>query len=378
MDKCGLTNFQKVETVIQYVDRSQCHIWQSLPGYINRDWDNFCDDLGEEYVNPSAKGQCSRQKLAELTNRYARKRMDDETDIIHYYRKFHTLAKTLIDSGRITKHEYNVTFWHGFHPEDQKFLLVHLIAKHLNQPRGQAFDYKDILDTARAVFSGDNDFLLQEPPSRHYQSDCVRDQRMERSSRDQREYNHNKRAYRRGHAHNPPPSDCQVSDDEEALSSDEEPCPSQGRRHLPHVEMKIVRFQDSCHKTKDLEDLVGRLHGLSVRDREYVNLHARRVDPFPNAMMGIPKPGYRDGPPMVAYLYQATASLPPTPQPWSAPTTAPAPVPITPPASTGAPTSFFQPRPDFCTFCCAQGHRVHSCPIANEYLTSRHASVIEE
>jgi len=58
-DKCGLTNFQKVETVIRYVDRSQRHIWQSLPGYINCNWDDFRNDLGDEYINPSAKGQCS-------------------------------------------------------------------------------------------------------------------------------------------------------------------------------------------------------------------------------------------------------------------------------------------------------------------------------
>jgi len=102
-DKCGLTNFQKVEIVIRYVDRSQRHIWQSLPGYINHNWDDFCDDLGNEYVNPSAEGQCSRQKLAELANRYARKHMDDETDVTHYHRKFHTLTKTLVNSGRITK-----------------------------------------------------------------------------------------------------------------------------------------------------------------------------------------------------------------------------------------------------------------------------------
>jgi len=94
-------------------------------------------------------------------------------------------------------------------------------------------------------------------------------------------------------------------------------------------------------------------------------------------MMGIPEPGYRDGPPMVAYSYQPTAPPPPTPQPWSVLITAPAPVPVAPPASTSAPTSFFRPRPDFCAFCCAQGHRVCSCPIANEYLTSGRASVIE-
>jgi len=175
VDSCGLSNLQKVETIIRYMDRSQRHIWQSLPGYINRKWDDFRDDLCEEYITPSAENQFSRQKLAEFTNKYARRRMNDETDIINYQCQFNNLAKVLVKSGRITERECNTTFWHGFHPDDQKALHERLIAKHPDQPRGQVFDHKDVLRTARAVFSGDDNFILQELPPRHYQSDCARE-----------------------------------------------------------------------------------------------------------------------------------------------------------------------------------------------------------
>ena len=40
-------------------------------------------------------------------------------------------------------------------------------------PRGWAFNIKDILDTARVIFSGDDDFFLQELPPLHYKSDCM-------------------------------------------------------------------------------------------------------------------------------------------------------------------------------------------------------------
>jgi hypothetical protein len=73
----GLTGPQKVET-------SQCHIWQHLPGFLNHDWDAFCDELYEEYVIPTPEGQYSRQKLIEFANTYAWKHMGDETDIINY------------------------------------------------------------------------------------------------------------------------------------------------------------------------------------------------------------------------------------------------------------------------------------------------------
>ena len=37
-DKHGLTNRQKVDTVIRYVNEQQRHIWRSLDGFLNRDW----------------------------------------------------------------------------------------------------------------------------------------------------------------------------------------------------------------------------------------------------------------------------------------------------------------------------------------------------
>jgi hypothetical protein len=118
-DRYGLTIPQKVETVIQYVDRSQRHIWQHLPGFLNRDWDAFCDELHEEYVTSTPKGQYSRQKLIEFANTYAWKHMGDETDVINYQRQFNTQSKVLLNSGRMTEREHNAIFWRGFHPDDQ-------------------------------------------------------------------------------------------------------------------------------------------------------------------------------------------------------------------------------------------------------------------
>jgi len=33
-DSCRLTDHQKVETIIRYVDISQCNLWKSLEGFI--------------------------------------------------------------------------------------------------------------------------------------------------------------------------------------------------------------------------------------------------------------------------------------------------------------------------------------------------------
>lgn len=101
-DKHGLSEREKVETIIRYVIRSERHVWKSLSGYADRDWDEFRAQLCKEYVNPSAEGQFSRQKLIDFANKYARKRMQDEADVINYHRQYNTLSKVLLDSGRIT------------------------------------------------------------------------------------------------------------------------------------------------------------------------------------------------------------------------------------------------------------------------------------
>jgi hypothetical protein len=163
-DSCNLTNRQKVETIIRYVDPSQRDLWKSLQGFIDHDWDDLCRDLCHEYVNPTPQGRYSKQKLLDLTNRSSGARMEDEGDVIRYYRAFNLLSKPLLDAGRITTGERNAAFLLGFHPEDVKALRERLIAKKPDTLKGRTFDIKDVLDTTRAIFSGDDDLFL--PPTR--------------------------------------------------------------------------------------------------------------------------------------------------------------------------------------------------------------------
>ncbi len=73
-------------------------------------------------------------------------------------------------------------------------------------------------------------------------------------------------------------------------------------------------------------------------------------------------------------MYQAPPP-PPPPQMWSAPAAAP-----TPAANTTTSASYFRmgPRPESCAFCCVQGHRVHTCAIAGEYVNSGHTTIIND
>jgi hypothetical protein len=174
-DGCGLTQHQKVETILRYVDTSQRHIWTSLPGFVTCDWDDLCRELCKEYISPSTQGRYSKQKLMELANSSAELPIEEEADIINYHRNFNTLSKPLLEAGRITEGERNAIFWHGFHPDDHRALQECLIAKQPDKPNREAYDLQDVLQTAMAIFSGDDDFYFQEPPPRRNETNRTRE-----------------------------------------------------------------------------------------------------------------------------------------------------------------------------------------------------------
>ena len=194
---------------------------------------------------------------------------------------------------------------------------------------------------------------------------------MENDTYSQRDSKREERAHQRERPRDTPSFERQESGDEEAPSSDQEQYLTRGHRHLsPRVETKTVRFQDNNRKTEELEELVGRLHDLSVRDREYAVLYVKCSSLYPDAMLGIPKPGYRDGPSSSSYTYQAAMPPPPTVSTWSVQTSPPPPtmptwsvqtstpvtIPAPPTSTSNSVTNFFQPGPDACAFCRAQGH----------------------
>ena len=88
--------------------------------------------------------------------------MNDEADVLQYYRDFLALSKPLLDSQRLSIHKRNKAFWLGFHPCNHLELYARLIAKHLDQPSGVYFNYLDVYRVARVTFTGNHlpDFKL--------------------------------------------------------------------------------------------------------------------------------------------------------------------------------------------------------------------------
>ncbi|KAH9060269.1 hypothetical protein EDB87DRAFT_1683805 [Lactarius vividus] len=58
-----------------------------------------------------------------------------------------------MENHRITEEERNATFWGGFHMDDCKLMYPRLIANLPHHPKGQPFDYEDVLKVACAEFT---------------------------------------------------------------------------------------------------------------------------------------------------------------------------------------------------------------------------------
>jgi hypothetical protein len=198
------------------------------------------------------------------------------------------------------------------------------------------------------------------------------------------------------HYHARPPSPPRARDRSPPRVRDRSPprarVPSPTRDHGPTVETRTVRFKEPPtreEEDRELDELMDKLHGLSIRDRNYAVHYARCVHRFPNVAQSLPKPDlcqstqsyafqnptvfqnsapYQNPP---AFQNQAIFQNPAPPaaaprQPW-ADRAAPPPPPAVPDSA------FYQSR---CMFCSQTTHRIRECPIAHEYVRTGRAVII--
>ena len=390
-NSCSLSDRQKVETVIRYIPLPLRDLWKSLDGYLARDWIDLKLTIEEIYDDTSALSRHSEQKLLDFVRQSSKSRMSNEEDVLQYYRHFLVLSKPLLDSHRLTSGERDRSFWRGFHSRDRAEMYARLIAKHPDQPAGVHFDYLDVYRVARATFSGNHlldlelDDPWEEPQSlRSSRLERTRERWLDSEERDPRGADPSHRIYER---RRPPSPVNYVPWDSHLRRTDTRPPP-------PEMETKVVRFKEPAWEEEDreMEDLMKRMHGLSVHEESYAVLYTRCAHRFPNVAQNLPKPilshhvptptsapvavpapisMLMSAPaPATSFSFQ-TPALPPPParQPW-APTANLA-------HHTSDPSSFFctRVRTEGCSFCQQPSHRIRECPMAQEYIRSGRALV---
>ena len=141
-----------------------------MAGYTAQDWNDFCTELRDEYMDPTSDSQYSKRKLFDFIKDSVHYLMEEENDVLRYYQEFNLLSKPLFDLGRLTSQECDAAFMCSFHPDDCSDLLPCLIAKFLSVCGKWAYPFKDVFQTVCEVFVDDKDPLFHASESQHESS----------------------------------------------------------------------------------------------------------------------------------------------------------------------------------------------------------------
>jgi hypothetical protein len=364
----GLTDQQKVDCILRYIPYSMRDLWKTLDGFSIGNWTTFQAALDRLYPDTAAATRYTRQGLMDFVDMAARSRMNDEDDVMQYYRRFLTIGNPLRLANQISEEDYSAEFFRGFHPDDREVLASRLFSMKPHHPPQKPYEFNDVFTAARGYFSNAQFYRPLQRRVREEPSDPVNPRATDPDRWMQRLFGREDR--------DPRP----LWQDRDSLRDRERDRRSQLDRdrdmpasRQPQYETRTVHLREQDPKPQargdedtDLADLVTKLHGLSVRDPTYAVLYAQCKLRFPQIAQDLVRPELFQAASTVAY--QAPAS-----QAWAQPAAASAPAPA---ASTASSSFFRRPaRTDGCAFCAQRGHMVRSCPAAEEYVRTGRALI---
>jgi hypothetical protein len=392
VDGHNLTDQQKVEFVLKYIPPSHKDLWKSLKGYATGDWTTFRGELEKLYPNMDTAARYSRQALYNLVNMSARTRMRDEKDVFNYYQRFLAISNPLHSNGQISSDERNSEFFQGFNSYDQTSIANRLYPLHPNRPHNKPYDYKDVFSVAQGYFA-DLQFYRpdnappvapsrwpqhppeEDRPTRWYEPEPTYHQHDNDFPRDHTQRDQRDRDFPRDtRCDHKPLRDSTSQRQWDYLRNPPRNLRDQFYTHPKapkyEYETKSVRFANqiptkaNAHDDNNLEDMVLKIHNLSVHEPAYAALYAQICHHFPNAAKPLPLPDFGQ---TTAVAYQSPAN-----QASASPHQ-----PHTHHSLTNKAASFFgkTPRTDGCAFCALQGHLIKRCPAAEEYVRSGRVTV---
>jgi hypothetical protein len=152
-DAHQLSEAQRVESVIFYISAKLRDFWKSLDGYATYDWVTFRRSLQTVYPDVDLRNVFTKKRLSDYVRQTSKMRMQDEQDVVVYYRHFFYLSTMLANIRQFSDDDKNLAFWYGFHPEDRERMAPMLIATHPQRPLDDPYPLSDIFRIARVVFA---------------------------------------------------------------------------------------------------------------------------------------------------------------------------------------------------------------------------------
>ncbi|KAH9015371.1 hypothetical protein EDB85DRAFT_2156743 [Lactarius pseudohatsudake] len=153
-DARGLTDQQRAEAIVHCVAPSMHDSWKSLDPF-----DVECGDEWSEHL----------QYLTDIFGRSTPRHEAMRQRVFDFVQMFLATSKNLVLARHLTAEERDIVFFQGFHPDDHRKLLRHLISKapyqsnhHMHHP---LFYFENVFMSACAAFAQEPVQGLEQPPA---------------------------------------------------------------------------------------------------------------------------------------------------------------------------------------------------------------------
>ncbi|KAH9172081.1 hypothetical protein EDB89DRAFT_2229607 [Lactarius sanguifluus] len=167
-DPRGPTDQQRAEAIVHYVAPSMHDSWKSLDPFDFEcdEWSEYLQYLTDIFGRSTPWHEAMRQRVFDFVQHESRRHMHSEGNVIRYFRLFLATSKNLVLARHLTAEEHDTAFFRGFHPDDCRKLLRHLISKVPYQSNHHPFLYfEDIFMSACAAFAQEPVQGLEQPPA---------------------------------------------------------------------------------------------------------------------------------------------------------------------------------------------------------------------
>jgi len=144
----GLTDAEKVETILRYVSSDLRKFWKSVNGYTTGDWAAFSTALEAMYPDTSAATRLTKKALQDLLYNTSRSRMTNEEDVMDYYQEFLELTNPLRMAQQLSEEDRDAKFFKGFHRDDREILSGRLFSMKPNHPQDKPYKLGDVFKAA--------------------------------------------------------------------------------------------------------------------------------------------------------------------------------------------------------------------------------------
>ena len=222
--------------------------------------------------------------MQEFVRISAQTRIQDENELLLYYRRFLQISNPLRLSNQLSDEVWNAEFFNGFHPKDRDIVYDRLFAIDPRRPLNQTPSVDDTWEAARGYFTN-NQFHLRMSrnafeDNSSFSNNCLMEQWFGKEAQDPWPHfqcnQHDRNFYHR-------------------------PAPQTNHNHWqdistqqPEYITKLVRVQDS-QLPQDIEclnvsDLILKMHGLSTQDAMYAALYVQCMQRFLEVVKGLALP----------------------------------------------------------------------------------------